>query len=78
MPADVAGNRVAKHLAENEPRCAAVAALGVDRDRVHLAPRGRGCTGAEIEVDSEGRFTATVEADGMLALLTGAVHSTGP
>ena len=39
---------------------------------------GEGCTGAEIEVDSDGRFTAIVEAGGMLALHTGAVHSTGP
>ncbi len=39
---------------------------------------GEGCTGAEIEVASDGRFTATVEAGGMLALHAGAVHSTGP
>ena len=39
---------------------------------------GEGCTGAEIEVDADGRFTATVEAGGMLALHAGAVHSTGP
>ena len=39
---------------------------------------GEGCTGAKMEVDSGGRFTATVEAGGMLAPHAGAVHSTGP
>jgi hypothetical protein len=42
------------------------------------ALEGDACTGAEVEVAPDGRFTATVEAGGMLALHAGAVHSTGP